>query len=50
MCGKTDLGFDQRGTQPPMKEGPGNVFTILEMLFSETLRNKCMFRSLMDDL
>ena len=45
-----DLGFDQRGKQPPMKEGPGNVFSILEMVYSGVLRSKRMLRPLMGDL
>ena len=45
-----DLGFDQRGTQPPMNEGPGNVFTVVEMVYSGALRSKRMFIYLMADL
>ena len=45
-----DLGFDQRETQPPIKEGPGNVFTVLEMVHSEALYSKRMFKPLMGDL
>ena len=33
-----DLGFDQRGAEPTVQRGLWNVFTVLEMVFSEVLR------------
>ena len=33
-----------------MQEGPGNVFTALEMVYSLVLRSKHMFRPFMDDM
>ena len=33
-----------------MQEGPGNVFAVLEMVYSGTLRSKHVFRPLVDDL
>ena len=44
-----DLGFDQRGAEPPLKEGPGNVFNLHEMVYSEALRSRRMFRPLVDN-